>query len=157
MITAIRGANLAGTEAPGWRIGRREGNELVKSWLSVLPAESITEAVAVRAGDSITLRMQDMECVSVSFVSVVSGGVLPIVQVYLRGAQTDQREKMAIEKIREAIAAVGSGPIDWVRMVIQEIGTIADYATGLSSFRGAARHAQEPIRGASALSYFTYL
>ena len=35
---------------------------------AVLLAGAITEAVAVKAGDSITLRMQDMGCVSVSFV-----------------------------------------------------------------------------------------
>jgi 4-oxalocrotonate tautomerase len=53
---------------------------------------------------------------------VVSGGVLPIVQVYLPGEQTDQLKKMVIEKISEAIVAVGCGPIDRVRIVIQEMG-----------------------------------
>ncbi len=47
---------------------------------------------------------------------------MPIVQVYLPGEQTDQLKKMVIEKISDAIVAVGCGPIDRVRIVIQEMG-----------------------------------
>ncbi len=46
---------------------------------------------------------------------------MPIVQLYLRGEHTDEQKRILIEKISEAIVAAGCGPIDRVRIIIQEL------------------------------------
>ncbi len=46
---------------------------------------------------------------------------MPIVQVYFRREHTDEQKKMLIEKISDAIVAVGCGPVDRVRVVIHEL------------------------------------